>query len=124
MVLGDLAEMGYDAQWFRSSASNCERPISVQAVGITTPCKTDGMIGWSETVVKNREQTGFRLLKIECWLSTKLREKDSAIRHGVLYHPNLSKVGFARGGLWERQTCALVGNGKYQEASRSIRHAC
>ena len=38
-----------------------ERPINATASGLwPTPCKTDGMIGWSETVVKNRETTGLR----------------------------------------------------------------
>ena len=57
-----------------------------------TPCKTDGMIGWSETVVKNREETGLRPsgARIGYQLNY-VRQTQPYVTESGLYHPNLSE---------------------------------
>lgn len=57
-----------------------------------TPCKTDSMIGWSETVTKNRETTGFRPsgARIGYQLNYVRKTQPYVMKDG-LYHPNLSE---------------------------------
>jgi len=70
-----------------------ERPINATVSGLwPTPCKTDGMIGWSETVVKNREETGLR--PSGCRIGYQInyvRQTFPYVMKDGLYHPKLGE---------------------------------
>jgi len=70
-----------------------ERPINATAYGLwPTPCKTDGMIGWSETVVKRRETTGLR--PSGCKIGYQInyvRQTSPYVMKDGRYHPKLGE---------------------------------
>lgn len=57
-----------------------------------TPCKTDGLIGWSEAVTSNREKTGLRPsgARIGYQLNY-MRQTQPYVMTDGRYHPNLSE---------------------------------
>lgn len=79
-----------------------------------TPCKTDGMIGWSETVTTNRETTGLR--PSGCRIGFQLnyvRQTQPYLTSSGRYHPALSEAMM----LWPLTWSDLqpLGTDRFQE---------